>query len=242
MVQRNFTNHNANDDYPTFAAMPIVNQEFFGQIRLLIRTELHAKSTYVGMVLYMVVTQYMAFQLLHNQIGNVIFIALFWIVQLFVALVISQRITMEMREGSALFNFLYGDAHGYIFSRIFFLFICLTALGVLSFSLMALLYGIWPSHPLIMVIVIAAGSFAFAALFGFTGGMGAGTDNAYVLAAVLGFPLVIPIVLLTTRLSLPAFNGIENITIFSQYFVSLLAMGLLVSALAYLLFPYLWRR
>jgi heme exporter protein B len=203
---------------------------------------MRSRTAYTGLALYLLVTQYLAFQLLQNRMEPYLFAALFWIIHLFMSVVLSQRLSGGGQEGAALFDFLLCDARHFIFSRILLIFCILSLLGLTSVWVMLLLYDISPTHFGLLLLIIIAGSLVYAALFGFMGSLGAGADNAHVLVAVLGFPLMIPTVLLTTRLTIYALTNGADATKVLQYLVSLSALGLIVSALAYLLFPYLWRR
>lgn len=203
---------------------------------------MRARNAYVGLVLYLLVTQYLAFQLLQFRMDAWLFAAIFWIIHLFMAVIISHRLTGNGQEGSALFNYLMCHPRSFIFSRIVFIFTVLAALGLLSVLLMSVLYGTSLIYPWMLMGVVVIGSLVYAALFGFLGSLSSSAENAHVLVAVLGFPLLIPAALLTARLTVAAISQGHNADFVLQYFVSLSALALVVWALAYLLFPYLWRR
>jgi heme exporter protein B len=58
--------------------------------------------------------------------------------------------------------------------------------------------------------------------------------------AVLGFPIMIPMLLLLIKVSKNALDGLE-FEASSGSLLTLLALNLIVTAVSYLLFPFLWR-
>ena len=60
------------------------------------------------------------------------------------------------------------------------------------------------------------------------------------LVSILAFPILIPMLLIIIRFSKSAIDGIAW-SVSYQHGVSLLSLIIITVALAYLLFPYLWR-
>jgi heme exporter protein B len=58
--------------------------------------------------------------------------------------------------------------------------------------------------------------------------------------AVLGFPIIIPMLLVIIKISKNSIDGLDREISYEPMLV-LLAINLIAAALSYLLFPYLWR-
>ena len=58
--------------------------------------------------------------------------------------------------------------------------------------------------------------------------------------AVLSFPIVLSILLMAIRITKNALDGIDRSLSFDEL-LNLLAINCILSVLAYLLFPYIWR-
>jgi heme exporter protein B len=58
--------------------------------------------------------------------------------------------------------------------------------------------------------------------------------------AILGFPLMVPMLLLLIKVSKNALDGLDR-SVSQQSLLTLLALNMLVGAVSYLLFPFLWR-
>ena len=60
------------------------------------------------------------------------------------------------------------------------------------------------------------------------------------LMAILGFPILLPMLLMVIKISKNAMDGLEFSASVDEL-LTLLAINLIVGAVSYLLFPYLWR-
>ena len=64
--------------------------------------------------------------------------------------------------------------------------------------------------------------------------------NSNLLMPVLSFPIIIPMLLVLIKASKKAMDGLDIYVIWPDLFV-LLAIDIIVIALAYILFPFLWK-
>jgi heme exporter protein B len=111
--------------------------------------------------------------------------------------------------------------------------------GSLGFGIFCLLMGFPGSHIAVVLILVAAGSSAAAALGTFMAAVASVSGNGPGLSAILGFPLMVPTLMAAARGSLFAMQG--GLAQAWMYAGMLLLLNLLAVALGYLLFPYLWR-
>jgi heme exporter protein B len=65
-------------------------------------------------------------------------------------------------------------------------------------------------------------------------------NNNAALLAILGFPLLFPLLSIIIQCSMNAINGFDWI-VNQQLFIVLISLNLITVLLSYLLFPYLWR-
>jgi heme exporter protein B len=92
----------------------------------------------------------------------------------------------------------------------------------------------------LFLLTVALGGTGFAAVLTLISAIAARAGNGVGLTAVLGLPLVLPLLLSALRASKLALDGI-GLNITGTYLLWLLLIDVLTVALAYLLFPYLWR-
>ena len=90
-----------------------------------------------------------------------------------------------------------------------------------------------------LVLLVAAGSAAAAALGTFMAGIASVSGNGAGLSAVLGLPLMVPTLMAASKGSIFCLQG--GISQAQMYLAMLLLLTTLVVSLGYILFPYLWR-
>ncbi|MDA0310452.1 MAG: heme exporter protein CcmB, partial [Bacteroidetes bacterium] len=111
--------------------------------------------------------------------------------------------------------------------------------GIMGFSMFGILMGI-PGNGLgMLVLLVAAGSAAAAALGTFMAAIASVSGNGAGLSAVLGLPLMVPTLIAASKGSIFCLQG--GISQAQMYLAMLLLLTTLVVSLGYILFPYLWR-
>jgi heme exporter protein B len=83
------------------------------------------------------------------------------------------------------------------------------------------------------------GSLGFSGVLTLVAAIAARTHNV-TLMAILSFPVIIPLLLVLIRFSKNAVDGIAH-SVQDPYIIGLLAMNVVVAALAWVLFPFLWK-
>jgi heme exporter protein B len=87
---------------------------------------------------------------------------------------------------------------------------------------------------------IFLGSVGFSITFTFVAAISAKADNNATLMAILSFPLVIPILMTLIKLSANALGLLRDTSV-DQDILILIAIDLILVAMAFLLYPFLWR-
>jgi heme exporter protein B len=92
----------------------------------------------------------------------------------------------------------------------------------------------------LFVICIILASIGFASVLTLVAGIASKADNSATLMAVLSFPIILPMLLMTIKLSKNALDGLDW-SVSTDEITTLLSIDLIVITLSILLFPYLWR-
>lgn len=90
------------------------------------------------------------------------------------------------------------------------------------------------------MICIALAAVGFASVLTLVAGIASKADNSATLMAVLSFPIILPMLLMTIKLAKNALDGLDW-SVSTDEISTLLSIDLIVITLSYLLFPYLWR-
>jgi heme exporter protein B len=87
---------------------------------------------------------------------------------------------------------------------------------------------------------VVAGSAGLAVAFTMVSAIAYRANNNGVLVAILGFPIILPLMLVIIKFSNEALVGVDRMeSIGNLLIISLL--NVIITVLSYLLFPYLWR-
>jgi heme exporter protein B len=84
------------------------------------------------------------------------------------------------------------------------------------------------------------GALGFSSTLTMISAIAAKAGNNAVLMAVLGFPVILPMLLLLIKVSKNAMDGLDRAASIEEIF-TLLAINLIVVSVSYLLFGFLWR-
>jgi heme exporter protein B len=84
------------------------------------------------------------------------------------------------------------------------------------------------------------GGLGFSATLSMISAIASKSSQSSTLMVVLGFPVMIPLLLLLIKISKNAVDGLERSVSYNEI-STLFAINLIVIAVSYLLFPYLWR-
>ena len=196
-----------------------------------------------GMVLYIVSTVfvcYLSFRLKSNQLNPITWNTLFWIILLFTAVnAIAKSFTQE-RAGRLLYYYTLASPQGIIVAKILYNSGLMLVLSLLGFGFYAFVMGNPVGDLPMYLLSIILGSLGFATTLTVVAGIASKADNNGALMAVLSFPLILPMLLLVMKLAKNALDGLDRSTSLDEI-LTLLGLDLLVVALSYILFPYLWR-
>ena len=208
----------------------IVHHEFLLEFRH--RFASAALLVYVAAVAFII---YLSFASTEPALWN----GLFWIVILFSGLQ-SGTIAFQREFGdSHLFYYQYIHPVSLYLAKVLSVWIKLMVLALLAWFVMGVVLG----NPVVkwelFLLAVVLGSLGFSAIFSFLSAIALNTSNSGLLLAVLGFPVLLPVLLSVMRLSFVsmAVREVEA----TDSIVMLLAVVMLVIGLGLILFPYLWK-
>lgn len=131
-------------------------------------------------------------------------------------------------------------AESVIFSKIMINTLVMFVLGILGYTLFSLFMGNMAQNLVAWWMVLLLGVAGFASVLTMVSAIAGQTRNNFTLMAVLGFPLILPMILLLIKASAGAINGLDTLEIMPGMLVILLLI-LIALTLSHILFPYLWK-
>ncbi|TLV01211.1 ABC transporter permease [Dyadobacter luticola] len=205
--------------------------------------EWRQKYALSGMLLYVVSTVfvcYLSFNLRRNQLTPIVWNTLFWIILLFTAVNAIAKSFSQERYGRLLYYYNLCSPQAIIISKIVYNSFIMIMLSTMGFIFYAFVMGNPVGDMTLFAICILLASLGFASVLTLVAGIASKADNSATLMAVLSFPIILPMLLMTIKLSKNALDGLDW-SVSSDEISTLLSIDLIVITLSFLLFPYLWR-
>lgn len=170
------------------------------------------------------------------EVWNVIF----WLIMLFVGVnAVAKSFTGES-AGQMLYLYQMASPHAIILSKLLYNALLLCGLTLVSFVLYRLFSLQGPDDPVHYLCILLLGALGFAANLTLVSAMAAKARNQATLIAVLGFPLLIPHLIIGLTASGECLDGKGWAATFPEMGFAAVFFGLL-TLVSFILFPYLWR-
>jgi heme exporter protein B len=193
-----------------------------------------------GLILYVAATVFVCY-LSFKQIVNIpTWNALFWIIMLFAAINASARSFSLERKGLLMYYFTIASPQAIILSRMIYNAVLLCIISLFAFFI----YGLFVGNPVqdlpVFLLALIIGSFGMSSVLTLVAAIASRSNGNLTLMAVLGFPVIIPLLLTLIRFSKNAIDGID-FSLNLPYALGVIAINVIVIALAWILFPFLWK-
>ena len=201
--------------------------------------EFRQQYTFFGILLYIASTTFVIY-LSMGQPDDKVWNSLFWVILLFICINAVARSFLQEGRGRMLYFYTIASPIHFILSKLIYNSILMVLMSGLSLLLFTLLLGNPLQHSLLFFGISCLGGISLSLVFSFLAAIAAKAQQPSAIMAILGFPLIIPQILLLMRIANIAFadivqNGLLNL-------VSLLVgFDIMIVALAYILFPFLWK-
>jgi heme exporter protein B len=205
--------------------------------------EMRQKHAIGGVLLYVLSTIFVAYLSFRQIIDINTWNALFWIILLFTAFNATANSFHQTKDGQALYWYTLASPRGVILAKMLYNIALMLVLGLLSLFFFVLFIGgelLWQGDVASFVISVVLGSAGIASVLTMIAAIASKTNNALGIMAILGMPVVLPLILTVIRLSRNALMGIPVMDNWKNL-LFLVMINAISIALSYVLFPYLWR-
>jgi heme exporter protein B len=166
--------------------------------------------------------------------------ALFWIILVFASVNAIARSFMSESRGLQLFYYTLADPRQYILSKMLFNSVFLLGISILCFLFYSLLLGNPVQDTVMYLIGMIFGALAFSSVLTLISAIAARANNSVTLMAILGIPLLLPLLVIVIKYSKNAMDGLAW-SVNLPNLMLLIAVNVITVALSYMLFPYLWK-
>lgn len=205
--------------------------------------ELRRKSVIAGIGLYLfslVFICYITFSLRHNAINAATWSALFWLTMLFSIVNSIAKSFIGEKKGLSIYYYSVASPQAIILSKILYNALLAVILSLAGYLLFAVFIGNPIQDGALFITTLVLSGIGFSSSLSLISGIASKANNSNILMAVLSFPVVLSILLMAIRITKNALDGIDRAASYDEL-LNLLAINCIATALAYLLFPYIWR-
>jgi heme exporter protein B len=165
---------------------------------------------------------------------------LFWMIQLFVCVNAVAKSFLQESKGRMLYFYSISGPRDYVLSKLLFNALLMLIMSCLSLLLFLLLLGNPLRYPLQFIALAILGGMSLSLVFTFLAAIVAKAQQQAAMMAILGFPIIIPQLLLLMKISSIAFASVIQAGL-TQMVLILIGLDFLIIVLATILFPFLWK-
>ncbi len=202
--------------------------------------ELRQKHTFFGILLYVASTIFVLY-LAMGQPESTVYNAIFWVMQLFVCVNAVAKSFLQESKGRMLYFNTLTSPVSFIIAKLIYSTVFMLLMVVLSLLLFVVLIGNPVNNFLQFAAIACFGGVSISLVFTLMAAIAAKAQQNAAVMAILGFPLIIPQLLLLIRLSKSAFGEQFREGALLQITLLLIGLDVLVVVLAIVLFPFLWK-
>ncbi|HOZ50868.1 MAG TPA: heme exporter protein CcmB [Chitinophagaceae bacterium] len=201
--------------------------------------EWRQKYSIYGLLLYLC-SAIFAINVMQEKPESEVWNTLFWIILLFVSVNAVAKSFLQEHKNRNIYYYTVHHPKEIIISKLIYNVVLMMAMSLISFFLFAVLLG----NPIMnfskFLLMVVVGGLSLSLLFTLLSAIASKAGGNSALIAILGFPLVVPQLILLADLSKPLFMTMLVIGWWKFFFV-LIALDILVIVLSIILFPFLWK-
>ena len=200
--------------------------------------EVRQQYSFYGILLYIMATIFVLYMTIREPEAKV-WNGLFWVIQLFICINAVAKSFLQETRGRMLYFYSIVNPRDFILAKLVFNSVLMLLMSFLSILLFSLFLGnpVQKVFPFIGLVLL--GGWSLSLVFTFLSAIAAKAQQNAAIMAILGFPIIIPQLMLLMQLANTVFSDKTGIA-FSTLLL-IVALDVLVVMLAVILFPFLWK-
>src|SRR5258705_1427613 len=196
--------------------------------------EIRQQYSFYGVLLYIGATIFVLYMAIESPESNV-WNGLFWVIQIFISVNAVAKSFLQESKGRMLYFYSIAGPRDFVLAKLVFNSLLMLLMSLLSLALFSLFLGnpLQKAGPFIGLVLL--GGLSLSLVFTFLAAIAAKAQQNAAIMAILGFPIIIPQLLLLMRLSNVAFT--QGMPIPLATVLLLVALDVIVVLLAVILLP-----
>jgi heme exporter protein B len=200
--------------------------------------EVRQQYSFYGILLYIIATVFVLYMAMDEPEAKV-WNGLFWVIQLFICINAVAKSFLQESRGRMLYFYSIASPRDFVLAKLLFNSLLMLLMSLLCLVLFSLFLGNPVEKALSFTGLVLLGGWGLSLVFTFLAAIAAKAQQNAAIMAILGFPIIIPQLMLLMKLSNTVFSSSFGIPVAT--ILLLIALDILVVLLAVLLFPFLWK-
>ena len=218
-----------------------MTKRIFALLKKDLLLELRRQHTFYGILLYIASTVFVLFLSLPDSPDANVWNSLFWVIQLFVCINTVAKSFLQESRGLMLYYYTIASPVEFITGKLLYNIILMVIMSSVSLLLFYMFLGSPVTDGLRFFGIVMLGGISISLTFTLMSAIAAKANQNAALIAILGFPLILPQLLLLMRLSKSGFAEVFREGAIWQLAGLIVGLDAAVFVLAVILFPYLWK-
>lgn len=200
--------------------------------------EVRQQYSFYGILLYIIATIFVLYMTIREPEAKV-WNGLFWVIQLFICINAVAKSFLQETRGRMLYFYSIVNPRDFILAKLVFNSALMLLMSFLSILLFTLFLGNPVQKALPFIGLVLLGGWSLSLVFTFLSAIAAKAQQNAAIMAILGFPIIIPQLMLLMQLANTVFSDKTGIA-FSTLLL-IIMLDILIVMLAVILFPFLWK-
>ena len=201
--------------------------------------EIRQQYSFYGILLYIGATIFVLTMAFLNTPQSQVWNGLFWVIQLFISINAVAKSFLQESKGRMLYFYSIAGPRDFVLAKLLFNSLLMLVMSMLSLALFSMFLGNPVQKMGAFIGLTLLGGLSLSLVFTFLAAIAAKAQQNAAIMAILGFPIIIPQLMLLMRLSNAAFT--QGMPIPLATVLLLAALDVMVVLLAVILFPFLWK-
>ena len=173
-----------------------------------IMLEMRQQHTFYGLILYIASTVFIIYLALPEAPEAITWQTLFWVIQLFICVNTVAKSFLQDSRGRLLYYYTIASPVQFILAKLIYNICLLLIMNMISILFFYVFLGFPVVNPFIFIFISMLGGISLSLVFTLMSAIAAKAQHNAALIAILGFPVILPLLLLLMRLSKLAFAEI----------------------------------
>jgi heme exporter protein B len=206
-----------------------------------IKLELRRQHTFYGILLYIASTVFVIFLSFDSAPDSTVWNSMFWIIQLFVCVNTVAKSFLSESKGLMLYYYSIASPVEFIIAKLLYNIVLMIIMSTVSL----ILFSVFLDSPVINTIrfvgIVLLGGTSISLTFSLMSAIAAKAQQNAALIAILGFPVILPQLMLLMKISKTGFAEVFKDGAVLQLAGLITGLDVLVIVLSVILFPFLWK-